>query len=184
MADAAAWDALVAAAVCDADASLALVVAVAAWVVAVEADPDAEVAELAAAVADAAALVALVDADVCAACAVVAHPWALAAAVAAWSAASCASTPVPRTITFLRPATDGAGGAATKVIVLPLIVKSWPGICATPLTNTTGMLRRIAAMSMPGVILSQLEIHTMASAVCAFTMYSTESAMRSRLGNE
>ena len=37
----------------------------------------------------------------------------------------------------------------------------------------------MAAFSMPGVILSQLEIHTMASAQCALTMYSTESAMRS-----
>ena len=40
----------------------------------------------------------------------------------------------------------------------------------------------MAAMSMPGVILSQLEMHTIASAVWAVTMYSTESAMRSRLG--
>jgi len=47
---------------------------------------------------------------------------------------------------------------------------------------TPGML--MAAMSMPGVILSQLEMQTMASAVCALTMYSTESAMRSRLGSE
>ena len=37
---------------------------------------------------------------------------------------------------------------------------------------------------IPGVILSQLEIHTKASAQCALTMYSTESAMMSRLGNE
>jgi hypothetical protein len=53
-----------------------------------------------------------------------------------------------------------------------------------PETNTTGMFRRIAAMSMPGVILSQFEMHTSASAQCAFTMYSTESAIRSRLGSE
>ncbi len=32
---------------------------------------------------------------------------------------------------------------------------------------------------MPGVILSQLEMHTRASAQWALTMYSTESAMRS-----
>ncbi len=37
---------------------------------------------------------------------------------------------------------------------------------------------------MPGVILSQLEMQTMASAQCALTMYSTESAMMSRLGSE
>ena len=42
----------------------------------------------------------------------------------------------------------------------------------------------MAAISMPGVILSQLEMHTMASAQCALTMYSTESAMMSRLGSE
>ena len=47
-----------------------------------------------------------------------------------------------------------------------------------------GMFRRREAMSMPGVILSQLEMHTRASAQWAETMYSTESAMRSRLGRE
>ncbi len=46
------------------------------------------------------------------------------------------------------------------------------------------MFRRIAALSMPGVILSQFEMHTSASAVWALTMYSTESAMISRLGSE
>ena len=44
------------------------------------------------------------------------------------------------------------------------------------------MLRRIAAISMPGVILSQLEMQTIASAQCALTMYSTLSAMSSREG--
>jgi hypothetical protein len=47
-----------------------------------------------------------------------------------------------------------------------------------------GMFRRIAAISMPGVILSQLEMQTMASAQWALTMYSTESAIRSREGSE
>jgi hypothetical protein len=47
---------------------------------------------------------------------------------------------VPRTITLLRPATDGAGGADTKVNVVPLIEKSWPGIWATPATNTVAAL--------------------------------------------
>ena len=37
---------------------------------------------------------------------------------------------------------------------------------------------------MPGVILSQFEMQIMASAQCAFTMYSTESAISSRLGSE
>jgi len=47
-----------------------------------------------------------------------------------------------------------------------------------------GILRRMDAISIPGVILSQLEIHTMASAQWAFTMYSTESAISSRDGSE
>ena len=46
------------------------------------------------------------------------------------------------------------------------------------------MFSRSAAISMPGVILSQLEMQTMASAQCALTMYSTESAIRSREGSE
>ncbi|MCY1359640.1 hypothetical protein D9M69_462230 [compost metagenome] len=59
-----------------------------------------------------------------------------------------------------------------------------PASIGPPETNTTGMFRRSAAISMPGVILSQLEMHTMASAQWALTMYSTESAMISRLGRE
>jgi hypothetical protein len=55
-----------------------------------------------------------------------------------------------------------------------------PASIGPPDTNTVGMLRRSAAFSMPGVILSQLEMHTSASAQCALTMYSTESAIRSR----
>jgi len=59
-----------------------------------------------------------------------------------------------------------------------------PASMGPPDTNITGILSRIAAISIPGVILSQLEIHTSASAQCALTMYSTESAIRSRDGNE
>jgi hypothetical protein len=59
-----------------------------------------------------------------------------------------------------------------------------PASIGPPETKTAGMLRRIAALSMPGVILSQLEIQTMASAQWALTMYSTESAMISREGSE
>jgi len=59
-----------------------------------------------------------------------------------------------------------------------------PASIGPPETKTAGMLRRIAAFSMPGVILSQLEMQTMASAQCALTMYSTESAMISRDGSE
>ena len=46
------------------------------------------------------------------------------------------------------------------------------------------MFNRMAAMSIPGVTLSQLDMHTIASALWALTMYSTESAMRSRDGSE
>src|SRR5690554_6345813 len=59
-----------------------------------------------------------------------------------------------------------------------------PASIGPPETNTAGMFRRSATISMPGVILSQLEMHTSASAQCALAMYSTESAMISRLGNE
>ena len=59
-----------------------------------------------------------------------------------------------------------------------------PASIGPPDTNTVGMFSRSAASSMPGVILSQLEMQTSASAQCAFTMYSTESAISSRLGSE
>ncbi len=42
----------------------------------------------------------------------------------------------------------------------------------------------MAALSMPGVILSQFEMQTMASAQWPLTMYSTASAMTSREGSE
>src|SRR3984885_5425172 len=67
--------------------------------------------------------------------------------------------------------------------VLPLMV-TLPASTGPPETNTVGMLMRSAAISMPGVILSQLEMQTMASAQCALTMYSTLSAISSRDGNE
>ncbi len=57
-----------------------------------------------------------------------------------------------------------------------------PASIGPPETNTAGMLRRSAAISMPGVILSQLEMHTIASAQWALTMYSTLSAISSRAG--
>ena len=58
----------------------------------------------------------------------------------------------------------------------------FPASIGPPDTKITGTFRRIDAISIPGVILSQLEIQTMASAQCAFTMYSTASAMISRDG--
>ena len=57
-----------------------------------------------------------------------------------------------------------------------------PASMGPPETNTAGMLRRSAAISMPGVILSQLEMHTSASAQWALAIYSTLSAMTSRDG--
>ena len=53
-----------------------------------------------------------------------------------------------------------------------------------PDTNTVGMFSRMVAISIPGVILSQFEMQIIASAQCALTMYSTESAISSRLGSE
>src|SRR6516165_2082187 len=59
-----------------------------------------------------------------------------------------------------------------------------PASIGPPDTNTAGMFSRIAAISIPGVILSQLEMQIIASAQCALTMYSTESAISSREGSE
>ena len=59
-----------------------------------------------------------------------------------------------------------------------------PASIGPPLTKTAGMFRRMAAMSMPGVTLSQFEMHIMASALWALTIYSTESAITSRDGSE
>ena len=57
-----------------------------------------------------------------------------------------------------------------------------PASIGPPETNIVGMFRRSAAISMPGVILSQFEMHTSASAYGALHMYSTLSAMMSREG--
>ncbi len=67
--------------------------------------------------------------------------------------------------------------------------RSWvptilPASIGPPDTKMVGMSRRMAAINMPGVILSQFEMQTSASAQCALTMYSTLSAIRSRLGSE
>ena len=66
----------------------------------------------------------------------------------------------------------------------PSIATVLPASIGPPETKTVGMLSRSAASSMPGVILSQLEMQTRASAQCALTMYSTASAISSRLGSE
>ena len=57
-----------------------------------------------------------------------------------------------------------------------------PASIGPPETKIAGILRRSAAISIPGVILSQLEMQTRASAQWAFTMYSTLSAISSREG--
>src|SRR5699024_7136337 len=70
------------------------------------------------------------------------------------------------------------------VVAVPSTIVTLPASMGPPETKTVGMLIRMAASSIPGVILSQLDTHTSASAQCALTMYSTESAMSSRLGSE
>ncbi len=72
----------------------------------------------------------------------------------------------------------------SRVRTVPSTRVARPDSIGPPETKTVGMLRRRAAISIPGVILSQLEMHTSASAWCALTMYSTESAIRSREGSE
>ena len=47
-----------------------------------------------------------------------------------------------------------------------------------------GMFARAAPISIPGTILSQLGMHTIASKQCACTIVSTESAISSREGSE
>ena len=59
-----------------------------------------------------------------------------------------------------------------------------PAAIAPPLTKMAGMSRRIAAISIPGTILSQLGMHTMPSKQWAEIMVSTQSAISSRLGRE
>ncbi len=86
--------------------------------------------------------------------------------------------------------TDSSAEADIAVIrsvgacATPSTTSALPASIGPPETNTVGTSSRIAALSMPGVILSQFEIHTSASAWCALTMYSTESEMISRDGSE
>ena len=83
----------------------------------------------------------------------------------------------------LGSAADTMASTRSSLMVLDSQI-TLPASIGPPETNTVGMFRRSAAFSIPGVILSQLEMHTSASAQCALTMYSTESAIRSRLGSE
>ena len=73
---------------------------------------------------------------------------------------------------------------SSLVCTTPSMATVLPASIGPPETKTVGMLSRSAASSMPGVILSQLEMQTSASAQCACTMYSTASAISSRLGSE
>ena len=59
-----------------------------------------------------------------------------------------------------------------------------PAAIGPPETKIAGMLTRIAAISMPGTILSQLGMQTMASKQCASIIVSTQSAISSRDGRE
>ena len=85
--------------------------------------------------------------------------------------------------TLLSAAAIMASIRSTDFLMPPFSV-TLPASIGPPETNTVGMFRRSEAISMPGVILSQLEMHTSASAQWAFTMYSTASAMSSREGSE
>ena len=87
-------------------------------------------------------------------------------------------TATSASLTLLSAAATIASIRST-LLVLPLST-TLPASIGPPETNTAGMLSRIAAISMPGVILSQLEMQTIASAQWALTMYSTLSAMISR----
>src|SRR5271156_4049088 len=71
-----------------------------------------------------------------------------------------------------------------SMLRVPVESLTLPASIGPPETNTAGILRRSAAISMPGVILSQFEMHTSASAQWALAMYSTLSAMISRDGSE
>ena len=72
----------------------------------------------------------------------------------------------------------------TRLRTVPSTSIAVPPSIGPPETKTVGMFSRSAAFSIPGVILSQLEMQTSASAQCALTMYSTLSAIRSREGSE
>ena len=94
-----------------------------------------------------------------------------------------------RSITATSASETSKSAAATiasmrSMLRVPVDSLTLPASIGPPDTNTAGMLRRIAAISMPGVILSQFEMHTKASAQWALAMYSTLSAMISREGSE
>ena len=80
--------------------------------------------------------------------------------------------------------TEGSAPFTIAVMRSAFSPRQRPASIGPPEQNTVGMFRRIEAISMPGVTLSQLEMQIMASALWALTIYSTESAMMSREGSE
>ena len=92
--------------------------------------------------------------------------------------------------TSVSPESSTCGDAEAEIAVIrsvgacatPSTTTALPASIGPPETNTVGMFSRIAAFSIPGVILSQFEMHTSASAACPLTMYSTASAITSRRG--
>src|SRR3954453_8386696 len=98
--------------------------------------------------------------------------------------ADCSTAVSPRASTLSLADAEMAVIRSDDVCVTPSTTTALPASIGPPDTNTVGMFTRMAALSMPGVILSQLEMHTSASAACALTMYSTLSAMIPRDGSE
>jgi hypothetical protein len=95
--------------------------------------------------------------------------------------AECSYSSTSASLTLGSPATIIASIRSTALTML-LLSLTLPASIGPPETKTTGIFRRIEAINIPGVILSQLEMQTKASAQWALTMYSTESAIRSREG--
>ena len=90
---------------------------------------------------------------------------------------------------FSTSATSWSESVGSALLIMASMRSSFaeprtPASMGPPEQKTVGMLSLMAAMSMPGVILSQLEMQIMASALWALTMYSTLSAMTSREGSE
>jgi hypothetical protein len=94
--------------------------------------------------------------------------------------AECSYSSTSASLTAGSPATIITSIRSAALTSLPTFTR--PASIGPPETKIVGMFSRIAAISIPGVILSQFEMQTSASAWCAFTMYSTESAIRSREG--
>ncbi len=88
--------------------------------------------------------------------------------------------------TSARAASETLLSPAMTIASIRSYLRSWPvpASIGPPETKIAGMFSRMAAISMPGVILSQLLMQIIASTLWALTMYSTESAMRSREGSE